>query len=148
VVFRHFGAADKRIVARRLQRFCVRRRLTLLIGADPALATMIGAAGVHLPERMAADAAALKAARPEWIVSVASHSALPPIARADAFILSPVYPSRSMSAGKPLGLATAARIARASITPMIALGGIKPAHMRELANAGFAGVAGIDLFVG
>lgn len=148
VVFRHFGAADRSAVGRRLQRVCARRRLKLLIGADPSLATIVRAAGVHLPERMAADAVALKTARPDWIVSVAAHGATAPIAGADALVLSPIYPSRSASAGKPLGLATAARIARAVNTPIIALGGVKAAHMRDLANAGFAGVAGIDLFVG
>jgi len=148
VVFRHFGATDRRVVARRLQRICAGRRLRLLIGADPALAESVGAAGVHLPEHMSRLAPVLKTARPDWIVSVATHGEAPLPAFADAAVLSPVYPSRSPSAGATLGVATAARIARTSPISMIALGGVKIAHMHALARAGFAGVAGIDLFLG
>ncbi len=148
VVFRHFGAPNRRVVARKLQRICAQRRLLLLIGADPALAAAVGAAGVHLPERMATAALALKSVRPDWIVSVAAHSQAASRTIADAVILSPIYPSRSPSSAAPLRIALAARIARASSVPVIALGGVKLPHMRELANAGFSGVAGIDLFLG
>jgi len=148
VVYRHFGHGDRRRVAHRLQHICARRGLRLLIGADPALAAAIGADGVHLPERMAALAHDLKRARPDWIISVASHSAAATrrVKGADTIILSPIYPSRSPSAGPPLGRSAAAAILLGAPAPVIALGGVTLARMPELARAGFAGAAGIDLF--
>jgi len=148
VVYRHFGASDRLFVARRLQRLCQRNDLTLMIGADPALAGAVGAAGVHLPERMAAVAAPLKRRRPDWIVTTAVHSARAArsAAGADAMMLSTIYPSQSPSAGPPIGLIEGGRIARSAPAPIIALGGVTAARARDLARAGFAGMAGIDLF--
>jgi thiamine-phosphate pyrophosphorylase len=103
---------------------------------------------VHLPERMAADAQDLKFLRPDWIVTASTHSAaaIDSAAGADAIVLSAIYPSRSPSAGDPIGLVEGGRIARRARLPAIALGGVTLAHARELARAGFAGMAGIDLF--
>ncbi|MBL8559495.1 MAG: thiamine phosphate synthase [Hyphomonadaceae bacterium] len=148
VVFRHFGARDRRWNALALRRTCSDRDLTLLIGADWRLAEEIAADGVHLPERLAAEAPRLKARRPDWLVTVAAHSrgAASAAAGADAIVLSPVYPSSSPSAGAPLTLSVARRIARGLHRPCIALGGVNLEKARELAAAGFAGIAGIDLF--
>lgn len=150
VVYRHFGASDRLFVARRLQRLCRRGGLTLVIGADVALARAVGAAGVHLPERMSAGAAPLKREHPDWIVTIAAHSAhaARSAVGADAIMLSAIYPSQSPSAGLPMGLRAGGRIARSVAAPIIALGGVTVARARELACAGFAGMAGIDLFAG
>jgi thiamine-phosphate pyrophosphorylase len=148
VVYRHFGAQDRLAVARRLQRLCSRRELKLLVGADPALALAANAAGVHLPERMAARATALKHQRPDWIVTASAHSAgaVHSAVGADAVVLSAIYPSRSPSAGEPIGLTEGGRIARRARLPVIALGGVTVTHAHELSRDGFAGMAGIDLF--
>ena len=146
VVYRHFGAADREAVARVLRQL---RGLVVLIGADAALAARVGADGVHLPERLAHQAGALKRSRPGWIVTVAAHSAaaLRRAAGADAAVLSPIFPSRSVSAGKALGLARAIRLAAASPVPVIGLGGVTQHRARLLARCGFAGAAGVDLFL-
>ena len=146
VVYRHFGAKDRCAVAAALRAV---RGLRLLIGADEALAREVGADGVHLPERLAHRAAALKRSRPSWLVTAAAHSAraLRDAAGADAAVLSPVFASRSRSAGRALGLARAARMAGAASVPVIALGGLTRARADSLLRAGFAGVAGIDLFL-
>ncbi len=148
VVYRHFGAPDRLAVARRLQRLCERRGLKLVVGADAGLARTVNAAGVHLPERLATEAASLKRERPDWIVTVAAHSAgatRVPV-EVDAVMLSAIYASRSPSAGMPIGPAQGGRIARAARTPVVALGGVTIERARELARSGFAGAAGIDLF--
>lgn len=149
VVYRHFGAADRRLTARRLKRLCIARGLRLLIGLDVELAEAVQADGVHLPERAAHEIAALRAAHPHWLLTVAAHSeaALQQTAGADAAILSPIFPSRSPSAGDALTLPRAARLARTAPQPVIALGGVTLARTHDLARAGFAGAAGIDLFV-
>ena len=146
VVYRHFGAEDRHDVALALRGI---RKLVLLIGADEALAVQIRADGVHLPERLAHRAGPLKRARPGWIVTAAAHSAaaLRRARDADAAILSPVFPSRSASAGAPLGLERAARMAAASPVPVIGLGGVTRARAAMLMRRGFAGAAGVDLFL-
>lgn len=146
VVYRHFGAADRREVAAELRRA---RGLVLLIGADAALADDIGADGVHLPERIATQAAALKRWRPAWLVTVAAHSAaaLRRAETAEAAVLSPIFASRSASAGKPLGLARAARMVAEAPVPVIGLGGVTRARARMLLQRGFAGAAGVEMFL-
>lgn len=146
VVYRHFGAADRFETARRLRTL---PGLVLLIGADWQLATAVRADGVHLPERMRSRLSVLKRAHPGWLVTVAAHSRLATQQSpdADAMVLSPVFPSRSPSAGKDIGPVRAARWARGAPVPVIALGGVTRQRSRGLLNTGFSGVAGIDLFL-
>ena len=146
VVYRHFGADDRIAVARALRALA---GLVLMIGADQALASRVRADGVHLPERMAHRAATLKQARPGWLVTVAAHSAaaLQRAAGADAAVLSPVFRSRSESAGRALGLARACRMAAEAPVPVIGLGGVTHARAHMLMRRGFAGAAGVDLFL-
>jgi thiamine-phosphate pyrophosphorylase len=120
------------------------------VGADPQLAAGIGAHGVHLPERLAASAARLKAARPGWIVTAAAHSpgaarrAL--AARADAAVVSTVFASRSASAGRPMGPIRLARLVQAVGGPVYALGGITNENARRLAGLRLAGLAAVGAF--
>lgn len=146
VVFRHFGAHDAVDTARALRRI---PDLVLLIGADPSLAATIGADGVHLPERLLHKARALKQRRPDWIVTVAAHSAaaLRRARGADAAVLSPIFPTRSASARAPLGFQRALRMALAAPAPVIGLGGVTRARAALLMRHGFAGAAGVDLFL-
>lgn len=135
-------------MARALRRRCTDNGLKLTVGADWDLAAEIDADGVHLPERLSREAARLKWLHPEWLVTVAAHSRRAALAAApaDAVVLSPVYPSASPSAGKPLTLTRARGIVRDSGRPCIALGGVTLERTHEIADAGFAGIAGIDLF--
>jgi thiamine monophosphate synthase len=92
----------------------------LLIGQDPELAAKVGAHGVHLPERAAARARRLRAVRPRWIITLATHSAVA-VARSahcgiDGVFLSAIFPSRSPSAGAPLGVLRLAAIVRSART--------------------------------
>lgn len=143
VVFRGFGAGEPGLAA------IVRRRdLVLLIGADEALAARCGAAGIHLPERMAGAIPRLKARHPRWIVTVAAHSprAVRTAARlgADAVLLSTAFESRSPSAGRPLGPLRLAAIARASPIPVYALGGVNVKNARRLRATGVYGIAAVE----
>ncbi|CAN7173667.1 thiamine phosphate synthase [Phenylobacterium sp. LjRoot219] len=150
LVFRAFGAADAETVARRLLKRVHARRGRLLIGADAALAARIGADGVHLPERAAGRARALKAARPAWLVTAAAHS--PTAARAaraagaDAAVVSAVFPSRSPSAGAPLGPLRLAQLVRAAGLPVYALGGVNDATAGRLRDLPLAGLAAVEGF--
>ncbi len=144
VVYRHFGAADRKRVARALVAACRRHGLVLLIGADAELASQCGADGVHWPERL------LPAARGGGfrLETGAAHNAAAVAkavaARLDACVLSPVFESRSASAARSLGLFRASQIARASRIPVIALGGVSAVNVARLSGRGFAGVAAVD----
>lgn len=148
VVYRAFAVPDAVARGRRLARVARRRGLLLLAGADPGLAAAIGADGVHLPERAAMRATGLRRARPGWIVTAAAHSAAAiqhaRRAGADAVFVSPVFPSTSPSAGRPLGPLRVAQLVRGARLPVYALGGIDAAAARRIARSGAAGFAAID----
>lgn len=146
IVFRAFGAADAVERGRRLARIAKRRGLVLLAGADPALAHAIGADGVHLPERLSYRARAIR--RPGWMVTAAAHDARAirraQTAGADAVVVSPVFESRSPSAGRPLGPVRFAALVRGAKGPVYALGGIDAATARRVIGSGAIGIAGVD----
>lgn len=148
IVFRPFGAPDAQARGRRLAAIARRRGLVLLAGADPRLARSIGADGVHLPERLAHRASALRRRHPGWIVTAAAHS-LPAARRglaggADAVVLSPVFPSRSPSAGRPIGAMRLSRWVRAGASPAYALGGVSARTAVRLLDTGVIGLAAVD----
>lgn len=148
IIFRAFGAPDATRRGRALKAIARRRGLVLLVGFDPALARRIGADGVHLPERSAHRAGAIKRARPGWRVTAAAHDlraarrALG--AGADAVLLSPVFPSRSPSAKDALGPLRFAALVRAARGPVYALGGVDADTARRLTDSGAIGVAAVE----
>lgn len=150
VIFRAFGAAGAEARGRALKAVARRRRLVLLVGADPELARRIGADGVHLPERGAHRARALKRARPDWVVTAAAHS-LPAARRAfrhgaDAVLLSAVFASRSPSASAPLGPVRFSALVREAGGPVYALGGVNELTAPRLVSSGAIGVAAVEAF--
>lgn len=152
VVYRAFGEADALIRARRLRAIAARRGLVLLVGADARLAAAARAHGTHLPERLAHRAERLKRAHPGWIVTAAAHS-LPAARRAaragaDAVVVSPVFPSNSPSAGRPLGPRRLAVIARNVPAPVYGLGGVRHENAPALLGAGLAGLAAVEGLAG
>ena len=148
VVYRAFGAKDALARGRRLAKVARRRRLVFLVGADAGLAARLMADGAHMPERDCARARALKRLRPGWLVTCAAHSLPAALAAkragADAVVVSPIFESRSPSAGRPLGPLRFAQIARRAGGPVYALGGVNPATARRLIGSGAAGVAAIE----
>jgi thiamine-phosphate pyrophosphorylase len=152
VVFRAFGAADAGERAVRLRAVTRRKGLLLLIGADARLADACSADGVHLPERLAAHARRLKAAHPRWIVTAAAHGLAAArrgaAAGADAVVVSPVFPSASPSAGRPLGPRRMAAVARRAGAPVYGLGGIRHENAPRLLDTGLVGLAAVEGLAG
>ncbi|NEX91542.1 thiamine phosphate synthase, partial [Caulobacter sp. 17J65-9] len=124
------------------------RGLTLLIGADAALAEACGAHGVHLPERALAEAPGLRTAHPEWLITGAAHGAdalrAAEAAGLDAVLLSPVFPTRSASGHAPLGLERFAELTASTRLPVYALGGVDAGTAPALIGTGAAGVAAVE----
>lgn len=150
VVYRSFGAGQALDRAQGLREITTRRGLTLLIGADPELALRVGADGVHLPERLIATVATVRARRPDWLITAATHSVA--AARAansmgvDAIVISPVFASNSASAGQPLGLAGLQAIVAASNAPAYALGGVNARTAVHLLESHVIGFAAVEAF--
>jgi thiamine-phosphate diphosphorylase len=122
----------------------------LVVNGRPALARDVGAEGVHLGQDGGTVAAARAVFRRAW-VSAAAHSDAQARAAADqgadAVLVSPIFPTRSPSAGaapkQPRGL-DAIRAARAAVGPRVqiyALGGVTPENAGRCAGAGADGVA-------
>ncbi len=149
VVYRHFGAAEKLDVARRLAAVCRVRGLAFLVAADPELAAAVMADGVHWPFRLAHQ---VRRWRSRFAVQTASaHSGrelracrtLP----VDAVIVSTVFSSNSASAGAPLGALRFRLLAAEAENPVYALGGITAETAGRIAgSAGFAAVEGMRAF--
>lgn len=146
VVYRAFGAADAVETGLRLRTATADRGVKLLVGLDADLAEAISADGLHLPEREAAQALAVRTARPDWILTAAWHGAQDPWTQGlDALILSPVFPAGGTSADKPsIGLAEFRRRCLGSSLPVYALGGIGPDNAASLIGTDACGLAGVE----
>ncbi len=134
-----------------LARLARERGLVLLVGADAGLAWTIEAQGVHLPERLAHRAGALRRAHPAWRVTAAAHG-LPAARRAlragaHAVLISPAFVSNSPSAGAPLGAVRFAAMTRAAGGAVYALGGINETTAPRLIGSGAVGVAAVEALV-
>ena len=150
VIFRGFGRPGAEALAAALAGVARRRGLVLLIGADAKLAMRVGAAGVHLPERLAHEARRLKALHPRWRVTVAAHSpealACAKACGADAVLYSAVFDSRSPSAGRAVGPVRLALAIKGVGVPVFALGGVNASTAARLTGTGVAGFAAVEAF--
>lgn len=146
VVLRHFGAPDARETALRLREATLRRDGLLLIGRDADLAEAVQADGVHLPEALIGEAAALAVRHPGWTLTAAFHglTPLPDLTGLDALVVSPVFPAGGASGAKaPLGLDGLAELARTVPRPVYALGGVNASNAPRLSGSGAYGIAGV-----
>jgi thiamine-phosphate pyrophosphorylase len=145
VVYRHFGSRDRREIARRLATVCRRRRLVLLIAADPELAWRTGADGVHWP---AARLKHVRPRRPNWIESASAHSRRDLVkakgAGVDLVFLSTVFSSNSPSAGAAIGPLRFRRLATGDRLPAYALGGVNAESVATIRPHAFAAIEGLS----
>lgn len=148
VVFRAFGAPDATAQGLRLREITRRRGLSLMVGADEALALEVEADGLHLPERLVSTLPELRTAHPDWLITLAAHdeqaARAGAAAGADALVVSPVFASRSPSAGAPLGVDGLKRIVEAVETPVYALGGVRADTVPRLLDTGIVGIAAVE----
>jgi thiamine-phosphate pyrophosphorylase len=152
VVYRHFGDPHAPQRARLLRKIASDNGLVLLIGEDDALAAEVEADGVHLAQRSLSRAAALRAAVPDTLITIACHDAhtLPSLSEDifDAAFISPVFASRSSSAQgvSALGLKGVQALTAQTDLPLYGLGGITCDTITQLIGSGLAGVAAVDAF--
>ncbi len=115
-------------VLRALARLCRGRGLHLLVAGDGRAALRLGA-GLHLPERATPGLLAfLLARRPGALLSLAVHGrrglARGRRLRADAALISPLFPTASHPGARALGPHGWAWLARHAGRPAVALGGV------------------------
>ncbi len=143
LILRTFGQASIEAAAFPMAEIARARDLSLLISANPELASRAGAQGVHWPQWSLAQAH-----RP-WPGALVTASAHDPHAlrRAqgitDAILVSTVFASSSPSAGRPMGAFRLAAWARRSATPVYGLGGVTGVTVRRLTGLGIAGAAAV-----
>jgi thiamine-phosphate pyrophosphorylase len=148
VVYRAFGAPDALEKGRAIAQAARRRGVIFMVGADVALAVALRADGIHWPERLAFRPGINRRLARRFLLTGAAHR-LPAILRARgarlaAVVVSPVFPSRSPSAGAPLGGRRLAVWTRAARIPVMALGGVNASTARRAGHAGAAALAGVE----
>ncbi|MEI9885693.1 MAG: thiamine phosphate synthase [Rhizomicrobium sp.] len=139
VVVRAREAARRDALARSI--LALGRDLVVLVADDPKLAARVAADGLHLPARRAKEAAHWRARFPRWLITAAAHGPGGGGAHLDALFLSAVFATRSHPGRAALTAVRANAIARASRTPVYALGGVEAGNARLL--HGFVGIAAI-----
>lgn len=146
LIYRHFGADNRHIVAEQLAAVSRHHGVIFLIAADPALALSVGADGVHWPEARIQQA---RAWRGKFVLQTASAHSRRAVWRAqcallDAVLISAVFPSQSKSAGHPLGVARFRNLISSSQLPAYALGGVNAHTAMRISNV--AGLSGVSAF--
>ncbi|HEV7227619.1 thiamine phosphate synthase [Brevundimonas sp.] len=148
VIHRGFGRPEAPEEARRLREATRTAGVRLLIAADAELAGAVGADGVHLPERDAGRAPALRRLRPDWLITAALHPPGDGPHGVDALLISPAFPAGGASASRPaLGVRAFSDAVSAAKVPAYALGGVTARRARELTGSGACGIAAIDAVV-
>lgn len=146
VIFRDYDAPDRWQRAAALAAFCRQRGLKFLVAGDLALARRVRADGIHWPEGLLPARATAPRAR--GLVTAAAHDARAirraGLARVDAILLSPVFPTASPDRMRALGPVRFASLVRQSTVPVYALGGVNDQTARRLAGTGAIGIAAID----
>lgn len=124
--------------------------LRILVNGRADVAVAAGAAGVHLPSR-GLPVAAVRRRFPSLLLGVSTHRPGEGAAArrdgADYVTFGPLHPTPSKPGWEsPPGLDGLGRAASAAGLPVFALGGVGPADVPAVAEAGAHGVAGIRVF--
>jgi thiamine-phosphate pyrophosphorylase len=148
VIVRHRDRDSRARLANSLRPVARDCHLLMLISDDAQLAILLGADGLHLPERAARSAGHWKAIRPAWLITAAAHSdlaiAIAARSGADAVLLGPVFPTPSHPERLEIGVYRALALAKRAPIPVYALGGVNARTARRLAGSSFGGFAAID----
>lgn len=136
-------------LALQLLPLCRSHGALLLINDRVDVALASGADGVHLPSTSFHVAEARALLGPDRIIGVSTHDPAEVRAAArdgaDYAIFGPVFETPSKQAfGPPQGIERLRLATSAARLPVIAIGGITPARIAEVRDAGAAGVAAIS----
>jgi thiamine-phosphate pyrophosphorylase len=135
------GFAERLHEAETLVALCREWRVPFIVNDDIDLAGKVGADGVHVGPQDAPPADARKALGPQAIVGVSIGSASEVAAAAASGVTyvaaSPVFETPTKpDAGPGMGAEGVRRIRAAISLPVVAIGGLSAANVREVAEAG------------
>ena len=140
-VFRHYhlNEADRRARLAELARIARRHGHRVVLAGSTRQARRWGASGSYgTPAQLAAGPDLLR------LVTVHSLRELGRAGRADAVLLSPVFPTRSHPGARVLGPLRFRLIAARASVPVIALGGLNRRSARRLAHPRWAAIDGLS----
>jgi thiamine-phosphate diphosphorylase len=154
IQIRESGLDDRALVALadRVREAVSRAGARVSINDRLDIALAVHAAGVHLPALGISCARARGIAPPGFLIGRSVHSEAEAVETEEAggcdyLILGSIFESASKPTGHPVGgVELLARICRTVRLPVIAIGGITPARVPEVVDAGAAGIAAIGLF--
>ena len=138
-------------LAGQLVQLCEERGAALIVNDHPDVAAAVGAHGVHLGQHDMALALARRALRP-WQIAGTSNALADEAAAscelgADYVAVGRMFPTGSKSDTRPAGPETLRKVRElvpASGPPLVAIGGITPENVAEVAVAGADGVCVIS----
>lgn len=140
-------------IARAVKAIADRYRAQLIINDRTDIATLIDAAGVHLGQEDLPVAAARQILGPGKIIGFSTHNVAQAEAAAregmvDYIGFGPIYPTASKERSDPVhGLDGLRQVRRRVALPIVAIGGITAATMRDALAAGADAVAMIGEIV-
>jgi thiamine-phosphate pyrophosphorylase len=122
---------------------------SLLINDRVDVAKAIGADGVHLPANSLPLPVTRRILGPKALIGASAHTSQEVLAAeeqgADFIVLGPIYDTPSKrELGPPLGVQIMAEIKRRCHKPLYGIGGLTPARVAEVREAGAYGVAVIS----
>jgi thiamine-phosphate pyrophosphorylase len=140
-------------LGRQIAVLCAQHQATLSVSADIGAASAIGAAGIHLPQRLADEETVMQARAALGggaLVGVSCHSLEEAEAAhrigADYVTLSPVFLTESKPGyGPALGVETLASMTASLGLPVLGLGGIDAGNAASVRSSGAAGIAVMGL---
>ena len=142
-IFRHYHLSEPERLARfaALARVARGRGHWVILAGGMREARRAGADGAYgAPARLAGGGAGLRLATVHGLRQIAAARR----ARADAVLLSPVWPTRSHPGGSALGALRFWLLARQAGLPVIALGGMTRKRARALGSARWAAIDGLS----
>jgi len=148
VIFRHYRHPERAALAEKFSLLCRDLGRPFLVGANPALAETVSAAGVHFPSWEK-----IPKVKPKGVMFTASAHNEAEIERLrglpiDAVFLGPVFKTESHPDKRPLGISEFARLARLTPLPVYALGGVTRENFKRITGlSNLAGLAGISLYI-
>lgn len=142
LIFRHYHLppAERRSRFAELARIARQRGHWLALSGSASIARRWGAAAAYgSPRQLATGPAIPRLVTVHSLREIARAMRI----RADAILLSPVFPTRSHPGGRALGPVKFRLLAARALVPVIALGGMNGPRARRLSAARWAAVDGL-----
>ena len=146
-IFRHYHLAEPARLARFrcLAKVARARGHVVILAGSVAAARRAGGDGAYgSADRLAQGGGGLRLVTAHSLREMAGAQRGQPGARADAILLSPVWPTRSHPGAKGLGPARFRLLAARALVPVIALGGMTRARARSLRWPRWAAIDGLS----